>query len=106
MLNDDTSRVKVDLGDGAVVLVEAHVDDPEIDIGAEDLFKFDGVENAIRSIGGRVRSAVDAVKPDAASVEFGLDVSVESGALTGLLAKGTGGASIKVTLEWESSAGA
>ena len=40
------------------------------------------------------------VKPRAASVEFGLEIGIESGQLTALLVKGTGTANLKITLEW------
>jgi hypothetical protein len=43
------------------------------------------------------------VRPDRGTVEFGIDVGVESGALTALVVKGTGTATLKVTLEWERS---
>lgn len=101
-MSSEVPVVRADVGDGKVILVEARTTDPEEDVGVGDLFKFDGVEDSIRTISERVVSALKGVQPDRASVEFGIDVSVESGALTGLLAKGTGGATLKVTLEWGS----
>jgi hypothetical protein len=47
-----------------------------------------------------VMAALTNAQPDHASVEFGIDVTVESGALTGLLARGSGTATLKVTLSW------
>jgi hypothetical protein len=45
------------------------------------------------------------VAPRSASVEFGIDVTVEAGALTGMLAKGSGTATLKVTLNWSDGDG-
>jgi hypothetical protein len=45
-------------------------------------------------------TALKKVKPKKASVEFGLEVAVESGKLTTLLVKGTGTANLKIALEW------
>jgi len=93
-------RAKV--GTDQVILVEARTSgDREEDVGARDLLSFDGVEQSITAISERVIAALTHVRPDRASVEFGIDVTVESGALTGLLAKGAGTATLKVTLSWE-----
>ena len=40
--------------------------------------------------------SIDTIKPDTASVEFGVQVAVKSGNLTGLLVGGSGEASSKV----------
>jgi hypothetical protein len=42
---------------------------------------------------------LEKVKPKKASVEFGLEVAVESGKLTTLLVKGASTANLKITLE-------
>ena len=88
-------------GADQVILVEARTSgDREEDVGARDLLAFDGVEKSITVISERVMSALKRARPDRASVEFGIDVTVESGALTGLLARGSGAATLKVTLSW------
>jgi len=97
---DDSAIVKSDLGEGRVVLVEARRSGGEEDIGIRDMLSFSGVEESIVTVSQRVFSALERVAPKSASVEFGIDVTVEAGALTGLLAKGSGGATLKVTLNW------
>jgi Trypsin-co-occurring domain 1 len=110
--------VMADLGGGRVIQVEARTTgdparltgDPEKAVGLLDKMRkgeplsFDGVTNSIEAIADRVTAAFEHVKPDKASVEFGIDIGVESGGLTGLLAKGTGSATLKITLEWEAGA--
>jgi hypothetical protein len=89
------------VGTDHVFLVEARTSgDREEDVGARDLLAFDGVEESITTISERVMAALTKARPDRASVEFGIDVTVESGGLTGLLAKGSGAATLKVTLSW------
>ncbi|MEA2241535.1 MAG: hypothetical protein QOD24_1091 [Solirubrobacteraceae bacterium] len=88
-------------GTDHVILVEARTSgDREEDVGARELLAFDGVEQSITTISERVMAALTNARPDQASVEFGIDVTVESGALTGLLARGSGTATLKVTLSW------
>jgi hypothetical protein len=96
--------VKARLPNGAVVPVEARASgDPETDVALRDVMSFEGVANSITSIADAMTSALEHIKPDKASVEFGVDVTVESGALTGLIVKGTGGATLTITLEWASA---
>jgi hypothetical protein len=85
-----------------VILVETRSSgDREEDVSARDLLAFEGVETSITTISQRVVAALKSAQPDRASVEFGIDVAVEAGALTGLLARGSGGATLKVTLSWD-----
>jgi Trypsin-co-occurring domain 1 len=97
-------RAKV--GTDHVILVEARSSGgSEEDVGVGDLLAFEGVEKSITTISQRVTAALKAANPDRASVEFGIDLAVESGGLTGLLAKASGAATLKVTLSWGSGDG-
>jgi hypothetical protein len=97
--------VKAKLADGSVILVEARsTGSRQTDVSVRKALEFKGVEDSIKSIAERVSAALKSVRPDRAEVEFGIDVTVESGALTGLLAKGSGTATLKVTLEWTKDA--
>ncbi len=101
MDGNPNALVKVDLGDGRVIAVEAHNVSPERPVGIGDVLSFDGVTDSIEAIAKRMTAALDRVRPDRATVEFGIDVGVESGMLTALVVKGTGTATLKVTLEWQ-----
>lgn len=101
--------VPADLGNGQVirVAVSATTGDPEADVGILDALRnreaplaFDGVTSSIEAIAQKVTAALSSARPEKATVEFGIDVGVEAGALTGLLVKGTGSATLKITLEW------
>jgi hypothetical protein len=99
--------VKAKLPDGTVVRLEARtVGSIQEDVSAlSDALKFEGVVQAVESISTAMTTALARVKPDKATVEFGVDVAVEAGGLTALLVKGTGTATLTVTLEWESGSG-
>lgn len=104
MTRDLVVRAQVD--SDRIILVEARPSsDPEEDVGVRDLLAFEGVEDSIRTISQRVTEALKSVGPDRASVEFGIDVTIEGGALTGLLARGSGTATLKITLFWDGADG-
>jgi Trypsin-co-occurring domain 1 len=104
---DDSKVLVVDLGNQQTILVEARTDDPtpnpERPVSIAKSLPFDGVAESIDAISTRIVAALERAKPDKATVGFGLDVCVESGQLTSLLVKGSGKATINVTLEWSSS---
>jgi len=74
-------------------------------VGAQEAFSLDGVRDTIEAVASQVAEVWKKVKPDEASVEFGLSIAVKSGKLTGLLVDGAGAASLKVTLTWKSPTG-
>ncbi|MDZ7622552.1 MAG: CU044_2847 family protein [Candidatus Competibacteraceae bacterium] len=91
--------IPVTLANGSKIRVAATMLGGEEDV-AFKLLSFDEVTNTIEGIAGSLNAALQKVKPKKASVEFGLEVAVESGALTTLLVKGAGTATLKITLEW------
>jgi hypothetical protein len=102
---DVVEVVEVVLPAGQTMLARVHANDP-VDIGPRDVglleqLSFSGVTDTLQQIGGAVLSALEHVKPGRASVEFGLDLAVTSGKLTGLLVEGEATATLKVTLEWQ-----
>jgi hypothetical protein len=61
---------------------------------------FSEVTETLASIASDVMNAVDAIKPQKATVELGVEVAVEAGKLVALLCQGSGKANIKLALEW------
>jgi hypothetical protein len=51
---------------------------------------FSEVADAIKAVAPLGEGSIDTIKPDTASVEFGVQVAVKSGNLTGLLVEGSG----------------
>ena len=94
-----TEIIKTELANGTIVHIQATA------LGGEEevtfaLPTFKEVTNAIEGIAVGVASSLQKVKPQKASVEFGLEVALEAGQLTALLVKGSGTSNLKITLEW------
>jgi hypothetical protein len=94
-----TKIVKSQLGDGAIVYIQATALGGEEYISSK-LLPFTEVTETIKGIAKSMVETLKEVRPRSASVEFGLEVGVESGKLTTLLVKGSGTANLKITLEW------
>ena len=47
-----------------------------------------------------IKAVVSKAKPQKATVEFGVQLGLESGALTSCIVKGSTDANLKITLEW------
>ena len=98
-----TEIVPVQLGVDTVVQVQVTTMDGEEDIAILDqLPSFEEVTGAIEEISRAMANSIAKVKPQRASVEFGLEVAAQEGKLTALLVQGSGTASVKITLGWGS----
>lgn len=90
--------ITVELNDGTSIRVEATL------IGDRKLTfqtrPFSEATGAIESLTKEIADIVQKVKPDKASVRFGIDLGIESGKLTPLLVKNASTANIEITLEW------
>ena len=91
--------VPVQFANGVKMYVEATMLGGEEDV-ALNILSFQDMTDTIESIAGAMNAALQKVKPNKASVEFGLEMAVESGQLTALLVKGSGTANLKISLEW------
>jgi len=93
-----TKVISVELSDGTNVRVEATL------IGERKLSiptrPFKEVTVAIESLSRDIAEVIQKVRPDKASVKFGIEISLESGKLTPVLVKGTSTANLEITLEW------
>jgi hypothetical protein len=66
----------------------------------KEALAIDNMQGAIEGIAQTVLSGLRTVAPHKASVEFGLEIGLESGKLTALWVKGSGKANLKITMEW------
>jgi hypothetical protein len=94
-----TEIIKAELDNGTIVHIQATALGGEEEV-AFTLPLFKEVTNAIEGIAVAVTNSLQKVKPQKASVEFGLEVALEAGQLTALLVKGSGTSNLKITLEW------
>ena len=100
-MESQTEIITAQLEDGTTVKVKASAlggDEDVVDL--EKILPFREVTDAIESIAGAMVTTLKKINPDKARVEFGVEVAIESGALTALLVQGTGSGNLKITLEW------
>ena len=62
--------------------------------------KFSQVREAVEAVARDIADTLERVKPDKASVKFGLEIGIETTGLMALIAKGTGKANLEITLQW------
>ena len=62
---------------------------------------FEKVAQVVEGIGDSLHAVGEKLKPSKLTVEFGLEIKVESGELTALLVKGEGTSHLTVEFEWE-----
>jgi hypothetical protein len=101
-----TEIVSVQLDDGTIVKVKATAlggDEDVLDL--DKILPFKQVTDTIERIAGVMLATLKKINPDKASVEFGVEVGIESGAVTALLVQGSGTGNLKVTLEWSKQTG-
>jgi hypothetical protein len=106
-VNGEKTRVvpaQLSNGGGTIYIEAREVGPPRKQVSSKpEDYQFDRLTDSIESIATRVTDALRNVKPQKATVEFGIDVGVETGGLTGLLARGKGNASLTITIEWEAA---
>lgn len=96
-----TEAIPVQLEDGSVIKVEVSRTGRE-DV-AFDIQPFKLVTDALEGIVQAIALPIRRVKPQKASVKFGIELAVESGQLTAILVKGASKANLEITLEWSGS---
>jgi hypothetical protein len=101
---DDEGRteiIRAELEGGISISIQA------TPLGGEELagtppgpHAFKEVTDTVEGLAKAMIGTLKKVRPRTATVEFGLQIGIESGKLTALLVKGTGSANLKITLEW------
>jgi|SRR5580698_10002163 hypothetical protein len=99
MNGEDTRVISAKLADQTIIKIETSQVTGEEKIAARP-FDFSQVANSISSIVDSLRASIDNAKAKKATIEFGVEIGVESGQLTALIVKGSGKANLKITLEW------
>lgn len=70
-------------------------------VGITEAFDFDAVRATIEAVAGQFTRVWERVRPDEATVEFGVSVKAKSGKLTSLIVEGEGEGTFKVTMTWK-----
>ena len=95
---DITDRIPIRLTNGKIMYVETSVSGEQL--VSNTTWNFSDISDEISGITEDLHAILSKVKPNKASIEFGIDLSIESGKLASVLVKGKGKANVKVTLEW------
>lgn len=99
--NNQDKIISMAVDDDSFVKVRATVLGGEQDVAnITELIQFKEVTNIIEKIAESTTATFNKVKPDKASVEFGIEIAIEAGVATALIVKGSGTGNLKITLEW------
>jgi len=94
-----SSTVPIELPNGAIVKVEV------TRMGREDVSfnpkQFQPITDAIEGIVQMIAVPIQKAKPKKATIKFGMELAIEAGQLTAIIAKGSGKANLEITMEWE-----
>lgn len=91
----------VQLPNGGEIYVRTQIVDSESNVAIPRL-DFDLVRQSIEGIAEVVKDGLKGIKPSKTSVELAFEMGLKSNKLIAILVEGSGKASIKVTLEWDS----
>ena len=90
-------------GGGSIALEVISLQAPDSEQRVSNVpHEFKDLTDSLQGMSSAIYEAIKAIAPKKATVEFGIEVAVESGKLTALWVKGSGKANLKLTLEWES----
>ena len=101
MITERSEIIQVRLDENTIINIQAE------NLGGQQLIAaglppaFDEISPTIEGIANSMVKTLQKIGPSKGTVEFGLQVAVEAGHLTTLLVKGSGAASLKITLEWD-----
>ncbi len=99
---EDRTRVEIipaQLPNGTTILVQATSAGGREAVSG-GIASFTDVTEALEGIAQSITAIWDKVKPQKASVEFGIQIGIESGKLTAMFVKGSASADLKVMMEW------
>ena len=100
MVESSTEIVPVVLADGTLIRIEARDLGGSQKVGAFENKAFSDLTGSIEAIAITFRDSLAKIKPRKATVEFGVEIAIESGQLTALICKGSGKANLTISLEW------
>jgi hypothetical protein len=93
-------RVPVRVGDAEFYVEVSESGGPQT-VGLNEALSLDGVRDTVQAIASTLGQVWKEVRPNEATVEFGLSLTAKSGKLTGILVDGEGQASLTITLVWQ-----
>ena len=99
--NNQDKIISMAMSEDSFIKVRATVLDGGQNVAnVSELIQFKEVTDMIEKIADATMETLKKVKPDKASVEFGIEIAIEAGVATALIVKGSGTGNLKITLEW------
>jgi hypothetical protein len=71
------------------------------EVGLLEAIPFEHITELLAGIARGIGDTLEKAKPKKAAVELGVEFGLEGGKLVALIARGTGKANLKISLEWE-----
>jgi hypothetical protein len=100
-LSDDTIIIPATLPNGTVVRIQARRLGGREQVGITTQL-FSDLTDSIQGIVEGLAETLKQAKPKKATIQFGIEASIESGKLVAILCNGEAKANLKMTLEWSS----
>ncbi len=73
------------------------------EVGIMDSIPFEQITEMLAEIAQKIGDSLARTRPNKACVELGVEFGLENGQLVALIARGSGKANLKVSLEWDRS---
>ena len=87
--------------EGPQVYVEVVSRGGREEVGVLESIPFEHITEFLGGIASGIRDTLEKAKPKKAAVELGVEFGLEAGQLVALIARGSGKANLKISLEWE-----
>ena len=94
----ETDRIPVKIDDDTTILIEIKQMGRE-DVGL-DPFEFSSISESIEKLATALSKPIQNVKPNKATLKFGIEIAIEQGSLVSSIVRGNGKSNIEITLEW------
>ncbi len=94
--------LQVELPNGQVIWARVATEGPA-DVGTSDVvrkLRLDDLRETVAGVTHSVAKAIENLRPDQVSLEFGIELAVKTGKLTSVLAEGSATGNLKLTMSW------
>jgi hypothetical protein len=101
-MDTQTKVIPVELSDGTLIRVEVTALGEQRVAYQSRPFKevTSTIKNVTNEIASTLQSIKEEIKPDKISIKLGLEIAIESGQITALIAKGSSKANFEISMEW------
>lgn len=95
---DNSHKIGFNVGDDENIYIEVDYLDSEIQVSSSE-YKIQEATNLIKKTAKHIKSALEEIDAKSLKLEFGIELSVESGNLISIITKGSAKSNFKITIE-------